>query len=85
MNSVYTEDGFKFWANKAPRGQSVVYYTGFLMYDRERLLQRGVSPEHFPDEIRTAKMAWNHYTYGDVALVQKKKGPFLYDYIAVKI
>lgn len=85
MSHVHTEDGFKFWLKHAAPGQSVVYYTGFLMLDKEKLLQRGVMPENFPVEIKIAKTVWNYHIYGDVALTQYKKGPFVYEYLATKI
>lgn len=85
MSNVYSEDGFLFWSKNAKPGQSVIYYTGFLMYDKEKLMQRGVTSDNFPSEIKTAKLVWNHHLYGEVALTQNKKGPFVYEYIATKI
>lgn len=85
MNTVYTEDGLRFWVNKSKPGSKIVYYTGFLMYDREKLLQRGLTSDNFPDDMKTAKLAWNYHMLGEIMLVQNKKEKFLYEYIAVKV
>lgn len=85
MNTVYTTDGLKHWVSTSRPGDRVSYYNGFLMYDKEKLVQRGVSPEHFPEEIRVAQTAWWHYIYGDVTLYQSKKGDAEYEYVAVRI
>lgn len=85
MNTVYTSDGFRHWVKASIPGDRTIYYNGFLMYDKEKLIQRGVSPEHFPEDIRVAQTAWWHYTYGDVILFQNKKAGFEYEYVAVKV
>ena len=84
MKQVDTEDNFEYWLNKAKTGDSVMYYDGFLMMDRERLISSGVFADKFPQTIKAAIRAWRAYQAGLVTLVQKKRGFFSYDYIAIK-
>lgn len=58
-------------------GQSVVYHTGSLMFDKLR-------GAHFQTVFGVAKIAWDAYEKGEVTLVQHKLAPLVYEYIAIK-
>ena len=85
MNSVYTEDGFKYWVKKARPGNQIIYYTGLLMYDREKAYQRGLTVDTFPEDLRAAGAAWASNRQGEVMLFQIKRKHSVYDYVAVKV
>lgn len=85
MTEVDTDVSFAYWLRNANRGDSVVYYNGFLLRDREILVRNGLMPEKFPDRIKAAIMAWKNYLNGAVALTQRKRGDFEYEYIATKV
>lgn len=84
MKQVDTEDNFDYWLNRAKPGETVVYYDGFLLMDRERLVNNGIFADKFPQTIKAAIRAWKAYQNGHVTLVQKKRDFFAYDYIAIK-
>ena len=84
MKEIDTDVSFAYWLRNAEKGESVVYYDGFLLRDREILTRNGLRPEHFPDGIKTAIMAWRCFTDGLVTLTQKRRGYFDYAYIATK-
>ena len=84
MKEVDTEDSLRFWFSKAKRGEKVVYFDGFLMLERQRLINNGVDREAMPQKIKTAMMAWRMYLEGLVALVQHKRDEGEYEYIAIK-
>lgn len=84
MREVDSEESLLYWATKARKGESAIYYDGFLMMDRERYFTSGGDPQKQPDNLRAAKFAWHLCTDGVVNLVQRKKGNFSYEYIAVK-
>lgn len=85
MRQVDNEASFVYWLERARSGEKVLYYDGFLMMDREKLIKAGCSPAEFPDRIRTGILAWKAYERGLVNLFQKKRDFFEYDYVAVKI
>lgn len=85
MKEVDTPVSFKYWLRNAIKGERVVYYTGFLLRDREILTRNGLNTDGFPDTIKAAISAWNSYRDGAVKLVQRKRGDFEYEYIAVKV
>lgn len=58
-------------------GQAIVYHTGSLMYDKLRGAQ-------FQTVFGVAKTMWDAYERGQVTLVQRKLGPLVYEYIAIK-
>lgn len=84
MKQVDTEDSFEYWLRKAKVGEKIMYYDGFLMMDRERLIKNGMFVENFPQTVKTAIKAWKAYQDGLVILAQKKNDYFSYDYIAIK-
>lgn len=84
MREVDNENSLAYWANKARKGESAIYYDGFLMMDRQFYFANGGDPEKQPEKLRAAKFAWHLYMDGVVNLVQRRKGNFSYEYIAVK-
>jgi hypothetical protein len=54
-------------------GKSVVYYTGFLMFDRKANR----------DLDKPAREAWEDYFSGHVLLVQRKVSDTKFDYVAI--
>lgn len=83
MKEVDNEDGFSYWLSRARKGEKVVYFDGFLMYERQRFLSLNGGDE-FPQKIRTAQLAWRAYTEGLVTLVQHKRDEGEYEYIAIR-
>lgn len=84
MKEVDTEQSLAYWASKAKKGDMVVYYDGFLMMDRQRYFMNGGFEDSQPEALKAAKLAWRMYNDGVLTLVQRKKEPFSYEYIAVK-
>lgn len=85
MKEVDSPIAFRYWFKNAIKGEKVVYYTGFLLRDREILSHNGLNTENFPDKIKAAISAWNAYMDGAVKLIQRKRGDFEYEYIAIKV
>lgn len=84
MKEVDNETSFRYWLKTAEPGEQVVYYSGFLMRDREVFLRSGGLLESFPPRIRSAIEAWRAYLNGTVKLTQKKQNGYDYQYIATK-
>lgn len=84
MKEVDTEYGFTWWLSKAKKGERVVYFDGFLMLERQRLIVNGFTRDQFPQKIKTAMLAWNSYMGGLVALTQRKRDDGEYEYIATR-
>lgn len=59
-------------------GKEYVYHTGFLACDRTRAGEQGVKA------LAAAKSAYKAYQSGLVYLVQRKLGPYKFQYIAVR-
>lgn len=57
-----------------PRGDSVIYHRGSLMFDRVRN----------PEVNTIASAVWRAYEAGKVLLIQKRLEPSICAYIAVK-
>ena len=82
-----TLDATKNWLyREAERGNSLVYWRGFLMCDRCRIenidgkyFYRLLYPAHALGELM-----WKAYEQGKVTLVQRKRGIADYDYIAIR-
>jgi hypothetical protein len=85
LKEVDSPVSFRYWFKNAIRGERVVYYTGFLLRDREILCRNGLHSDNFPDTIKAAISAWNAYRDGGVKLFQRKRGDFEYEYIAIKV
>lgn len=62
-----------------PRGSRLVYHVGFLTVDRFNEDNKNRA-QH--DEV--ADIAWNLHEAGKVALIQRRLGDRLYEYIAVR-
>lgn len=84
MKEVDTEDNFAYWLSKAKKGEKVVYFDGFLMYERQKFVMAGIPAEGFSQKIKTAMAAWRAYLEDIVVLVQHKRDEGEYEYIAVK-
>lgn len=84
MKEVDTEDNFDYWLAKAKKGDKVVYFDGFLMLERQRLIMNGFTRDQFPQKIKAAIAAWRAYLEGLVVLVQHKRDEGEYEYIAVR-
>ena len=61
-----------------------MYFDGFLMLEKQKLIMNGVERSMMPQKIKTAEKAWSSYLNGEVALVQRKKDEGEYEYIAIK-
>ena len=79
-----TEDNFNYWLSRAKRGEKVVYFDGFLMLERQRLINNGIDRDSMPQKIKSAVAAWRAYLEDRVVLVQHKRDEGEYEYIAVK-
>ena len=75
MRRVSPHD-FRAWVRDARHGDSVVYYTGFMVADEYDL------PPERPQISLARSLAQKAYRRGEVALVQKKRAPHVYEYIA---
>lgn len=84
MKEVDTEDNFNYWLSRAKRGEKVVYFDGFLMLERQRLINNGIDRDSMPQKIKSAVAAWRAYLEDRVVLVQHKRDEGEYEYIAVK-
>lgn len=84
MKEVDTEDSFAYWLSRARRGEKVLYFDGFLMLERQKLVMAGVQRDGFPQKIKAAMAAWRAYLEDLVVLVQRKKDEGEYEYIAIK-
>lgn len=84
MKEVDNEESFAFWLKSANPGESILYYSGFLMRDREVFMRGGGFADKFPPRIKAALAAWRAYLDGEATLTQRKRGNFDYDYIAIK-
>lgn len=84
MKEVDTEDSLGWWVNKAKKGEKVMYFDGFLLYERQVLINNGVMRDQFPQRLKTAIMAWKLYLDGVLTLVQRKRDHNQYEYIAIK-
>lgn len=84
MKEVDTEDTFAYWLSRARRGEKVMYFDGFLMLERQKLVMAGIPKEGFPQKIKAAMAAWRAYLEDLVVLVQRKKDEGEYEYIAIK-
>jgi len=84
LKEVDTEDSLTYWLAKAKRGEKVMYFEGFLMYEKQKFVMAGIPAEGFSQKIKTAMLAWRAYLEGLVVLVQRKREEGEYEYIAVK-
>lgn len=84
MKEVDTEDNFAYWLARAKKGGKVVYFDGFLMYERQKCVMAGFDKTEFPQKIKTAMAAWRAYLEGKLVLVQRKRDNGEYEYIAIK-
>lgn len=84
MKEVDTEYNFNYWLSRAKKGEKIMYFDGFLMYERQKYVMAGVNKEGFPQKIKTAMLAWRAYLEGLVVLVQRKREEGSYEYIAVR-
>jgi hypothetical protein len=73
------------WAWRTPPGSRKTYYTGHLFADRQQEVRKGVLTPKAKRVHALGNEAWSLYEKGLVTLVQKKIGPMLYDYIAVRV
>lgn len=65
----------RYWANRAPKGEALLYHTGLLMNDRQQ----------YPTVNDIANLMWSLADKGLVTLVQHRSGPSDYEYLAVKL
>jgi hypothetical protein len=84
LKEIDNDGAFHYWVKTAKPGEKAVYYSGFLMRDREVFVRGGGFTDNFPAQIKAAILAWRAYLNGDVNLVQKKQGAYEYQYIATK-
>lgn len=84
MKEVDTEDNFDYWLARAKKGEKVVYFDGFLMFERQKFVMAGIPKEEFSQKIKTAMAAWRAYLENLVVLVQHKRDEGEYEYIAVR-
>lgn len=84
MKEVDSDGNFIYWLKTARPGERVLYYSGFLMRDREVFMRNGGFADKFPPRIKAALAAWRAYLDDSVTLTQKKRDQFEYDYIAIK-
>lgn len=84
MKEIESDGTFSYWLKTAKSGEKAIYYEGFLMRDREVFIRCGGFVDNFPPRIKAALSAWRAYMNGGVRLVQKKVGPYEYQYIAIK-
>lgn len=84
MKEVNTEDSFSWWLSKAKKGEKIMYFDGFLMLERQRLVMNGIEVGQMPQKIKTAFLAWRAYMDGLVTLIQHKRDEGEYEYIAVR-
>lgn len=62
-------------------GESVVYHEGYLVRDRGEPKKRTDAQQAVHD---TATIAMRLYEQGSVNLVQRRRGEFWYEYVAVR-
>lgn len=72
---------FEQWVSSARRGQRFTYHRGFLMED----VDPDVNPVGYFAVAVTAERARLAYAAGKVALVQERRGPRNYNYVAVRL
>ena len=84
MKEVDTEDNFDYWLSHAKKGSKVVYFDGFLMFERQKFLMAGGEKTELPQKIRAAMAAWRAYLEDLVVLVQHKRSEGEYEYIAIR-
>ena len=71
---------FREWYANAKRGDRFIYHKGLLAQDRGDVeTGRPVAPYH-----ALAKLAYEAYVFGQVTLVQQRRGKFNFDYIAIR-
>ena len=83
-SEIETQPDFSFWIDKSKKGDSAVYYKGFLMMDRQTYILAGGTSSNAPEGLKIARSIWAAFMAGLVDLVQRKNGDFNYDYIAIK-
>jgi hypothetical protein len=84
LKEIDNDGAFSYWLKTAKPGERVAYYNGFLMRDREVFVRGGGFVDNFPTQIKAAILAWRAYLDGAVMLIQKKRGAYEYQYIAIK-
>lgn len=65
-----------------------MYYTGFLLADRKKVLALAPDWKIYSDNLEVQAIqneAWRLYITGVVTLVQQRLGPGKFAYIAVKL
>ena len=68
------------WYENAKPGDRFIYHKGLLTQDRGDVeTGRTIAPVH-----ALAKLAYESYMYGQVALVQRRRGEFNFDYTAIR-
>jgi len=75
---------FNTWCNHAKRGDWCLYWTGFLMLDRDTTPFTDADAVRREVAERFGAIAWGHYTAGRVCLVQSRNGPGSFSYYAVR-
>lgn len=78
---------FTRWVEVARPGEKMVYHTGFLVIDREKIVQLpsyGIARVFIEPYHAIGQYAWWAYERGLVVLVQRKRSDGVFDYIAIK-
>ncbi|MDP1604856.1 MAG: hypothetical protein Q8M03_16510 [Legionella sp.] len=80
---ILTDIDLCVWVSDAEPGDSLIYYRGHLSHDRAPM------PRVYPDEPRwrldwLAQRALFLNAHGWIDLVQRRRGPAVWDYVAVK-
>ncbi len=83
-SDIKNQPDFSHWIDKSKKGDSAVYYKGFLMMDRQTYILAGGTSTNAPEPLKIARSIWAAFNAGLVDLVQKKNREFDYDYIAIK-
>lgn len=81
---IESPDTFKFWLERSKKGDTCLYYTGFLMRDKELFLRETHHAREFPAAIKAAQAAMLAYEKDLVTLYQSKKDMLHYEYYAEK-
>jgi hypothetical protein len=73
---------FERWVASAARGEQIAYYHGFLIVDRSPGSK--LAARHRRQLARLADAALRAAGRGQVCLVQQRRGPFEFAYLAIK-
>lgn len=82
-----TPTSYQSWLSKANKGDSCVYYKGFLYIDRCWAAFSSKSEAAMEARVRiaAANIAWRDAEEGYIALTQRKLGDMEYEYIATRL